>query len=249
MIKKIFILITVLFGAVNSDAATWFSCNGDSFCGASPSNHFGTVDLASGQSSPSGSTNVWRWTFPAGMPGGQGVADVWLPDPPAGAQEMWVQWYWKYSSGFVYHSVENKQMYFYPSNTEGMALKPANGLILLPQGTNSKVYPPNVNTSTWYLSTGAWHKIKARYVLNTGNQNNGIFQAWVDDVMVSNYSNVYYQNGTSQITAPGMIVIYGGMGGSVPQTQYLYISGIYIGSTDSGGGGKIPSPPSTIRID
>src|SRR3972149_5318863 len=223
-------------------AATWFSCTGDTFCGSSTSNYWGAVDLVSDSSSPSGSSKVWRWTYPSGMPGGEGVGNVWPAiSMPSGAQEMWVQWYWKYSSGFVYHGVVNKQLYFYPSNTMGMGIIPDIGVNMVPQGPNIDNHWPNVDTSySWYTTTGVWHKFKARYVLNTGSQFNGIYQAWVDDVKVSDYSGVYYQNGTSQITDPAYVVIYGGVGGSVPQTQYLYIAGVYLGSTDPGGG---PPPP------
>jgi hypothetical protein len=235
-------------------AATWFSCNGDSFCGSSISNYWGTVDLVSDSSSPSGSSKVWRWTYPNGMPGGEGVGNVWPAlSMPGGAQEMWVQWYWKYSPGFVYHGVVNKQFYFYPSNTMGMGIIPDTGVNMQPQGPNQANYFPNVNKSLSYVqSTGSWHKYKARFVMNSNGAFNGIYQAWVDDVMVSNYSNVYYGNGEA-ISSPAFVVIYGGMGGSVPQTQYFYMAGIYVGSTEPGGGSSVPAktpmPPMEIRIN
>jgi hypothetical protein len=237
----LFLMAAILLVPGSGSAATWFSCAGDSFCGAGTVNYWGTVDLASGQSSPSGSSTVWRWTYPAGMPGGEGVGNVWLPQPPGGQKEMWVQWYWKYSSGFAYHGVVNKQLYFYPSNTMGMGIIPDIGISMVPQGPRSTGYWPNVTKSySSYTATGVWHKFKARYVLNSGNQPNGIFQAWADDVLVSNYSNVYYADGSTSLSDVNFVVIYGGVGGSVPKTQYLYVSGVYIGSTDPGGG---PLPP------
>jgi hypothetical protein len=88
--------------------------------------------------------------------------------------------------------------------------------------------------------------------MNSNGAFNGIYQAWVDDVMVSNYSNVYYGNGEA-ISSPAFVVIYGGMGGSVPQTQYFYMAGIYVGSTEPGGGSSVPAktpmPPMEIRIN
>ena len=247
-------------------AATWFSCIGDTFCGASTQPYGNcSIDIAYQSDSPTGNPNIWRWTYAKGTPGGEGIAAVWLPQPPGGAQEMWAQWYWKYSPGFSYHGVMNKQLYFQPSNTMGMGISGGGvegnaHVMMTTQGQNMKAHEPLVNMNSWYANTGVWHKYKARYVLNTGNKYNGIYQAWIDDVMVADYSNVYYQDGTSQFSSPVMMVIYGGIGGSVPQTQYLYMAGLYFGSTDPGGGSyrsidpgggsyqKIPLAPTIIEI-
>lgn len=246
-------------------AATWFNCSGDTLCGSSTQvfdpGVGNNIDLVSGQSSPVGGTNVWRWTYGYGSGDGQGIANVYpAATIPGGAQEMWVQWYYKYSPGFIYHGVMNKQLYFSPSNTMGMGISGGGvagqaHINMVPQGPNANRYDVNVNTSSWYGDTGNWHKFKARYVLNTGSQSNGIYQAWVDDVMISNHSNVYYINGTDQFSAPIWCVIWGGQGsGPVPHTQYLYMAGLYIGSTDPGGGlpipvpGKTPNPPQLQRV-
>lgn len=239
-------------GAVS--AATWFSCTGDTFCNSSVSNYWGTVTIANQPDSPTGNPGVWMWTYPSGMPGGEGVGNVWPAlNMPTGAQEMWVQWYWKYSPGFVYHSVVNKQLYFYPSNTMGMGIIPDTGVNCQPQGPNQDNHFPNVNKSLWYVQNpGTWHKYKARFVMNSNGVYNGKYQAWVDDVLVADYSNAYYGNG-EPISSPAFVVIYGGMGGSVPQKQYFYMAGLYIGSTDPGGTSptpaKIPLSPSKIIIN
>ena len=232
-------------------ASTWFSCIGDTFCGSSVSNYWGTVSIGNQSDSPTGNTGVWMWTYQKDMPGGEGVGNVWPAlSMPSGQNEMWVQWYWKYSPGFIYHSVVNKQFYFYPSNTMGMGIIPDTGVNLQPQGTNQSNYFPNVNKSLFYITPGTWHKYKARFVMNSNGVWNGVYQAWVDDVMIANYSNVYYGNGES-ISSPAFVVIYGGMGGSVPQNQYFYMAGIYIGSTDPGGASqmKIPMSPGNLNIN
>ena len=255
--KKMFFFTLLLFVFLMIPriilAATWFSCDGDTFCDSGVSNYWGTVTIGSQSDSPTGKSGVWTWTYKKGMPGGEGVANVWPAfSVPSGAQEMWVQWYWKYSPGFVYHGVVNKQFYFHPSNTMGIGIIPDIGISMMPQGTNAAAYWPNVDKSLWYASVGVWHKFKARYVMNSNGAYNGIYQAWVDDKLVANYTNVYYGNGET-ITKPAFVVIYGGMGGSVPQDQYLYMAGVRIGSTDPGGGAlpntKIPSVPTKLIID
>ena len=250
------ILLAIFLSLPGSvDASTWFSCKGDTFCNSSVSNYWGTVTIGNQSDSPTGNPSVWMWTYPSGMPGGEGVGNVWPAyNMPSGAQEMWVQWYWKYSPGFAYHPVVNKQFYFYPSNTMGMGIIPDTGANMQPQGPNQANQFPNVNKSLWYVQpTGVWHKYKARYVMNANGSFNGIYQAWVDDVMVANYSNVYYGNGEA-ISSPAFVVIYGGMGGSVPQQQYFYMAGLYMGSTDPGGSttpppsSKVPLSPSKLLV-
>ena len=246
-----FLFLLLLFPGT-SHAETWFSCLGNSFCGSGVSNYWGTVTIGNQADSPTGNSGVWMWTYPGGMPGGEGVGNVWPAlSMPSGQKEMWVQWYWKYSPGFSLHGVVNKQFYFYPSNTMGMGIIPDTGVNCQPQGPNQANYFPNVNKSLSYVTPGAWHKYKARFVMNDNGSWNGVYQAWVDDALVANYTNVYYSHGET-ISSPAFVVIYGGMGGSVPQTQQFYMAGIYIGSTDPGGSApaiKVPMAPGNISVN
>ena len=239
-------------------AATWFSCDGSSLCGSSVSEYWGKVGIGTQSDSPTGKSGVWMWTLPAGMPGGEGVGNIWLPGVvPSGATEMWVQWYWKYSSGYAYNGIVNKQMYFDPSNTMGMGIIWDIGISMGPQGPNATVYWPNLgakvsNDPLWYVNqTGVWHKFKARYKMNDNGKYNGVFQAWVDDVMVTNRTDVYYSNGLT-LSTPYFALIYGGASGDVPKLQYQYIAGVYLGSTDPGGSStsvKIPGVPTKLTIN
>jgi len=259
MMKKCvaWLLVLLLIPSIVG-ATTWFSCTGDTFCGSSLNQWWGTIDLASGQSSPSGSTNVWRWTFKNGTPGGEGIASVYpASSMPNGAQEMWLQYYWKYSPGFQYHGVGTKQIYFKPNNIIGAAISSDGHFGMAPQGGSgaSINHWPNVNTSTWYFSTGVWHKYKARFKWNSPGQSNGIYQLWIDDILVSNYLNVIYGDYGEGLTEGGLgfVVIWGGAGGVISGTHYFYVSGVYIGSTDPDGGGlpplgKAPFPPSRLSI-
>lgn len=232
--------------------ANWFYNNGDDFNNTNGVvNYWGIVDLISGQGSPTGSTNVWRWTFlPTPGSGGQGMGNVFLPSPVSGTREMWVKWYWKYSSGFQYNGIMNKQFYFDPSNTMGMGIGPNDGITSAPQGPSGNQHWPNQNASVggdqlWYVhQTGQWHKFKAYYNLGT-NSYNGTYRAWVDDVLIADYSGNIAYDATLQdsITLQGMVVIYGGGSGDVPQTQYLYIAGVTLAYTDPDSGGADTQAP------
>ena len=258
MIKKLLFVPIILFIAGNSFATTWFSCNGDSFCGANYWNYStgGVWDISADPTSPEGNANVWRLKFPAGFPGGEGVGNVDVSMfTPQNAKEMWVQFYYKVSAGFQFHPVEMKLYMFYPANTIAMGLKPTIGAECGTQGGGQCGYP-NVRTDVWYTtsSRGVWHKYKAHFKQETSaGANNGIYQAWIDDIMVSKYSNSAYGTAAAPFTAQQFVIIWGGMGGTVATTQYLYFDGIYIGSTDPGAGStinsKTPSPPGSLKIE
>jgi hypothetical protein len=240
-----FALCALLLTA-NAHAATWFSCDGNTFCGSGTASWgYGEVGLAAAPTysgnAPPQTSNVWRWTFYPGDPMGNGIATLWPAATGVGGSEMWVQWYWMYSPGFQYHDADNKQFYFDPSNTLGMTITPYYHLHMTPQGPNMAIY---VGSDTGYIEpTGTWHKYKARYVVNSGNQFNGIWQAWVDDVQIANRTDVYYADGSTTISNPHFAVIWGGMAGTISSTQYMYIAGVYIGSTDPGGSVVVDQVP------
>lgn len=249
--KKYLILLMLLMPGVAFSASS-FSCVGDSFCGATPYSHQGTLTLGTQSDSPTGNPGVWKWIYPAGTWQGLAVGAIWVGNLP-NQTEMWIQYYWKVSPGFQYYpAASNKQVYFHPSNTMGMGLVGGIGVNLMPQeGGNLNNYWPNVYTSIWYMQdTGVWHKYKGYYKMNSApGVWDGLYKAWVDDVMVSNYSSVSYWNVGEAEGAPnyfhdtGWVVIHGGMIEVTIPEQYLYTAGMYVGDTDPGGAGAGDASP------
>jgi hypothetical protein len=179
---------------------------------------------------------------------------------PDGVTEVWVQWYYKYSSNFRYHGSGDKQMYFNPSNVQGTIVYgsyPNGEMDMEPQGGSHAgqtvwTYPPNQGASVggdshWYLVPGTWHKYKAYYKGHTGGNMNGLYKMWIDDILVSDWSNVWYGGGDNYTFAGGSNlrwdVIWGGMGQTLDRVQYLSFSDLYIGSTDPGGTTTDVQPP------
>ena len=254
-----FFLLLALSLPANSSAATWVDHHCDDFSDGNKNNYFGTVDVVQDATSPDSTPNVWRFTFPQGTPTGEGIAAVFfgLPD---NTKEWWIQYYFKYSSGFKYHGIGVKQVYGYTygSNTSNFMISTMNTngyqlLNLLTQGSEASNHLPNLNTDSWYtVQTGVWHKVKAYMKFNNGSNRDGQWKLWVDDKLISSYTNVVYDSGYSGWRAFGIYPIWGGMAESVPQTQYWYVDGVYAGNTDPGGGpitsGKAPSPPSSLLI-
>jgi hypothetical protein len=59
-------------------------------------------------------------------------------------------------------------------------------------GTNIN-YPPNVNTTT-YLNVGQVHHVEQVYTLGTAGGSNGTWDAWIDGVHISHYTNIPFIN-------------------------------------------------------
>jgi hypothetical protein len=259
LIAAFTICILALSGTVH--AATWFTNDGSNKgAGTWEIQYHGVVEYGVSESdSATGKPSngkVWRWTFPPFTPQSEwdlsdSIATVWPGSaPPSGQNEFWIQYWWKYSPGFDWHPVANKQFYFNPSNVIGAILRsgdPPTLMAMGPQGPNGQSYYPNVNTDNWYGNTGQWHKYTGHYKMNTSSSWNGIYEAWVDDIKISDYDYVYYADGTQNLTPGGIsfAVIWGGVVQWLPRvgTGYLYIDDIYIGNTAPGGGGVDGSPP------
>ncbi len=251
----------MLFAITTSaHAVEWVNCNADTFCGAGVWDYTGTVDIVSDPSSPDTTSNVWRFTFPRGITSSD-IAMVYFGFPSS-VTEVWMQYYFKYSSGFVFHDVATKQIYYYTTgfgstnNSNFMlALNSEKRLNITPQGSDFANYPPNINTTTGYTDvTGTWHKVKTYFKFNTGSNWDGKYKIWVDDVLVSDYSNVMFDSRYLGWGGMGVRPIWGGMSSQeVPATQYMYVDRFYLGSTDPGGGpvpaGKSPMPPTTLKIE
>ena len=251
--RKLISIFLLLF-AVNAHAAQWFYSNGTSLsgtdywghnssCGASA----GTVSVDTSVNGPDGSPGVWKFTYPAGWCGGDGVADVafWsITSFPV--NEYWVQFKIKYiradGGAFQHHEVEDKVWLFYPYNTI-TGVKPA-GWTWAPQGGNDAYnHLPNVNTEHSYSTDTAWHTVKMHFVGSTGT-----YELWIDSIKRSNYTGMD-MGGSTAFYDLRFVVIWGGMGGTVSSTQYMYLDDIYVGSTDPGGSTVVDqSPPYTEQL-
>lgn len=244
--KKLFsifllFLTTSAFGSswpINDPADNFTVCDGTW-------NYSGTVDVVTDTTDPNSPPNVWRFTFPSDIVSAD-IAMVYYGFASS-KDELWVQYWFKYSGGFNYHDIANKQVYFYTTgfgvttNSNLMlALNSERQMNITPQGSDFANYPPNINTSTWYTDVpGSWHKVKAYFRFNTGANWDGLYKLWIDDVLVSDYSNVAYDR-RSEVTHSwegfGIRPIWGGMSSETPgQVQYLYVNGMYAGATDPGG--------------
>jgi hypothetical protein len=243
--RRLALILAVLLIPCVSGATTFFTSHADDYSNFVKYNYEGTVDIVSDPTSPDSTSNVFRFTFPGGLADGQGIAALFFG---AGAQsDLWVQYYFKYSSNFDYGGTGTKQLYMYttdvPTSNAFFAIRNFGGYVfsVTPQGDLYDNYPPNINNSQFYtVPPGGWHKIRYHIRYNTAGNSDGVFQVWVDDVLVSNYSSVRWDHRYTSWDSGGIYPIWGGGNSPVPSTQYYYVDGFSFGDTDPGGGGIPP---------
>jgi hypothetical protein len=104
--------------------------------------------------------------------------------------------------------------------------------------------------------TGRWYTMEVRRRLNDSGVDNGIFQMWVDGVLLSDFRAVRYRvpwNGTfgANFTYGTNFVMISDYGAPPPQDQSIYyddfkFSTTYIGV--DGGQTTPPAPPTNVRV-
>ena len=99
-----------------------------------------------------------------------------------------------------------------------------------------------------------WYKVVFHAKMNSvGGAKDGIFQLWVDDVLLINANNVMYRRTGQNTGFRGfqMTPVYGGGKEEIPAEQYMYFDHVIVQATPFSGSGesrsiepsKVPYPP------
>lgn len=221
---------------------------------------YGGSAIDSTQSAPGSASSSLKFTYPSGMFNGTAPDKVWVAWT-AESDELWVQYWFKYSSNFYFHSIMSKQSYYYtagPTNTNFFVGVNGNRNIEMQfqrqDGGAGARY-----SSTPTIERDTWYKVTIRAIVNTTDYPtaNGVIQIWVNDVKVMDYSDIRYTtSGEGDLgygwSSMAFDPVFGGnVKESKPATDYFWIdytiiSTVPIGSSDSV---KAPQPPSGITID
>lgn len=224
--------------------------------------YYGGASIVSDSTAPDG-THSLMFTFPSGLYGGQ------APDIINGnfteSNEVWVQYYVKYSSNWVWNSIGNKQIYML---TGAQGSQDMNFFIMAysqwGDTINFSTQQPadaslnqTFRSSGWTLTTNAWHKVVIHVSMNTAGMNNGIAQVWVDDILRIDVSNVLYRR-SGQSTGFDqfqMTPVFGGGAENIPTQQYMWFDYVIVQTTPITGSSsaspdasKTPSSPSGLMI-
>jgi len=174
--------------------------------------------------------NSLRITYPAGWPYGGEPAMCWII-LPSQLEEMWIQYYFKYSSGYFWNPIANKQIYCFLNIPSGYRNNFWIGC--KPDGGNQKII---LEMQGWEVSDhlsfgptildGRWYKLKGFFRVNTPGVYDGIARLWLNDQQILDDSNLAYRDGSQGGIGWGEVQIcpvYGGMGGDPkPAEDYQY---------------------------
>jgi hypothetical protein len=226
--------------------------------------NYGGSEIVADSTAPNG-THSLRFNFPAGFTAGNAPDIVTLvPEFFADQEEVYIQYYVKYSSNWIDNPGTNKMVYIWFGDIKNKPNLPVMGhsqwdtsgvwAVLQAGGTISEQVWHSYDYSKFNFTYGVWHKIVLRVKMNTGGNHNGVFQMWVDDVLRINGSNGYFRNSGDSygITSFQMTPVYGGGGSPVPVTQYMWFDDVIIQTTPFGASSTQlgqPTPPSGLKIN
>ena len=196
-------------------------------------------------------TGSLKFTYPAGLYGG--VAPDIVSKSYTQTNEIWIQYYFKYSSNWRWNTIMNKQIYVVTGSQSlpeevnffiGAKSQWGEQIGFSTQHNNDSSTNQTFRSFGWTLTTGVWHKVVIHVKMNTAGVQDGIAQVWVDDVLRINQSNVLYRPagysyGFSNFQ---MTPIYGGGQETIPEEQYLWFDHVIVQSTPFGATGD-QSPP------
>jgi len=225
--------------------------------GVTVTNKLGQAGIVSTDSASGSASSSLRYTYSQGYANGDSPAKIWITFSQT--QELWTQYYFKYSSNFYLHRVVQKQAYWYisgDSSTNSNFFIGISGSALGDETrqVEAQLQRANVGATNRYISNtknnpkvanNVWYKLTVHCKLNTNGQSNGILQVWLDDVLVMDYSNALYTSGSDANKPIGSFAfdpIFGGMGTEKkPQDDYFFVDYFQMSTTkigDTSGGGS-----------
>jgi len=213
---------------------------------------YGGAKVVSDPTTPLGSQSL-QFIFSLGDEGGYAPDIVGTGYAPK--KEIWGEGYFKLSSGYVFHPYEQKLIFIWGDTF--------NFYISISSWGDRKMFGCWQGSGSTYrnasgpdIKTGIWYKLNFHMKMNSAaGAKDGIFQIWLNDALVLDFSNVPYQ-GSGQGSDHGFhsmafTPVYGGDSTPVPQKQYIWFDGAKISTTPIGTSPQTgqPAPPFGLRIN
>jgi Big-like domain-containing protein len=194
--------------------------------------------IADDPTAPSPS-KVWRAQYPTGFVAGSGPCNSWL-FAPNNLHTVYLSWWFKYSSNWWGQSTgTNKQLYVWTNGDHPTMYVFAEGQDngeLTPYATvqgsrvprNSElILGPNLVPGARIIR-GQWQHFELVLVGNTPGTANGSLDLYLDGVHISSYSGMQFIDGDALWGDVNVDPVWGGLGGSVPQTQTFDVDHFYL---------------------
>jgi len=215
-----------------------------------------TAGVTMSNPQPDKNTTTLRITTPSGTKSDSGLQIAGASRVFDSENEMWSKYYLYYPSEYTWHPIAEKiSGWRWPSNSSNNMLLVWNygALHMNPQlGWHPYV---NYSSNTGYSPSqmkNHWYKFIEHVKMNTPGKNDGVYQLWVDDKLVMDYTNVPYRNigDTSGFTKFMLLLVWGGQGGNITlgSDMYNYYGTSIVSSERLSYGGSIGPPSSPYNL-
>ena len=201
-------------------------------------------------------SNVLRCTFPVGLPGGTGGCNTYYGF--GNKSEIYGQYWIKYSSNWQWHGTADKM--FYLDDSSPSPTVPYAMFCVIEKGGKVRCanygqdgrrgVEINVGGATTF-EKNRWYKFNFHAKYSTPGNRNGVWQLWVDDRLIMNYSDIGYHD-NQLFSSIKFHNVWGGTGGTVLQEMHTYFDDIILSTEpidvnlDSN---KIPNSPKALQVD
>ncbi len=187
----------------------------------------GTATIDSSTNTPN-PTGALHFVYPVGWHDGNDPGGVNLENF-GNYNELYVGYYFKYSSNFQWHPVANKHAYVW------LGGDPSNGNFFVAVGGNQHMwftnqigwgpgsidYKPNTaNNPT--IQAGTWYWMEFHVKQNTPGQSDGLFEMWINGQLVMQYNNIPYRSSSQSNMGFGSFSytpVWGGVVGATNNVQ------------------------------
>ena len=196
----------------------------------------GGFSITQDPTAPRSPPNVAQFTYPAGFQAGSAPGHIEF-DVPAGLAQLYISFYMKLSPNFEGQSSETNKVLFawilnhpavFLSNQGAGRSEPLVPTVRYQGAFDSRAYfRQNVGTEQ-AMTRGKWRKWELLLVANAPGQSNGIIRFWIDGQKVGDYADVKFRDTAETWQYVYLQPIWGGVGGAVTSTQYLWVDHLYV---------------------
>ena len=132
--------------------------------------------------------------YPSGMDGGNApdIVTAYI----SGQSELYIQYYFKYSSNWVNHEVEQKHLFVWGGNDNFYTARGlfSNEMAFDLQGPGGSEV---LQSSGINIQNNRWYKVTMHIIKNSANTSNGTAQMWLDDAIINRTGIRYWNSGAS----------------------------------------------------
>jgi hypothetical protein len=260
MLKQIFLTVLVCINALAEIPAQDAVVDTNEWDDAKKPGWIYTVAIIDpdpiGGASPSGGS-AFRHTLGAGTfstSSGGGTA-AFMQIPATMATEGYVGWWIKISDPFDWNPIATKiQMQVMRNSTPGFTghdnftftINSGGGLGFTTQlwpATNTQNRYPNRGSITFQKGTWYWFEYYVK--LNTVGQSDGIIKAWVNNELIMEHADVLLRMSENVQGEFKHLSVWGGGGGTINQTQHIWVDHTVFSTAPIGMPGKSAPDPGT----